>query len=555
MKLPAAIRRGVFNVGLATISVACAGPGTAEAAVVRQRADSASILRAAQRATYDGATRRRFEERERRHPPNRTESRHQYLLRYLEFAAERRERAIRSLDDYALDLPGDDWITGHRVGLRIREGRLEEAAAIAGECLASRWWCDALLGATHHLQGRIVEADSSFAAALSAMPAAERCAWLEDLSVVLSGAVRAAWSEADCARRAAMLDRLWWLGDPLHIRAGNERRTEQLFRAVTMRLHHEELAVTGGECQDDHHIQHLEAGWGHWWWETGMGISSQDLRTLWDSRGFHFMPGDGVWLRPTESGEEEWTPEWVDVGERYRPAFGSLAALPHQTGFFARGDSILVVTAASPGGTASVVGVALSRNEREQPYIAEQTNVTGIARLSTRVPRDAWLVSVEAIGQGGAFRSRFGHPLPSPTASGVSLSDLLLFELEDGLDESLDAVAPRMLGSTKLAAERAVGVFWEVYGVTDKASLNVSLTVRSVDTGFVRRVGEALGLLSPQPPATIDWAESVESGGFLAKHLRLDLSDLPAGRYELEIRVDDGTGARTMATRRFEIAG
>ncbi|HUF66138.1 MAG TPA: hypothetical protein VMM17_09180, partial [Gemmatimonadaceae bacterium] len=465
----------------------------AGASFTQQAPDSTKILRAAQNAAYDGATRRRFYEREARRPPSRRESRQQFLLRYLDFAAERREPAIRRLDEYALELPGDDWITGHRIGLRIRQGRTAEAAAIAAECRASKWWCDALLGVTHHLQDRILEADQAFASALSAMPEDERCAWLDDLSLILTGDLRRAWDEADCTRRIQMQQRLWWLADPLHIREGNERRTEQLFRAVTMRLHHDELAIVGGECHDEHHMRHLQAGWGPWWWEAGMGFSTNDVQNLWDSRGFRFFPTDGAWLGPVASAEDDWAPSFVDTGERYRPSFGSLSALPHQTAFFARGDSLLVLAAAEPAGPVSVAGVALSRNEHEPAIITHETNVTGTARLKLRVPRDAWLVSVEAIGGRGAFRSRFGHRLPDATAGGLALSDLLLFEWQDGLEESLEAVEPRMLGSTTLTGSRDIGVFWETYGVTDRSALNVSLTVRGLDSGLFRRLGEALG--------------------------------------------------------------
>lgn len=544
----------VRAVALSIGAMLLVGAASDSAAAAQQRSDSTKILRAAQNAAYDGATRRRFYDREARFPPSRRESRQQFLLRYLDFAAERREPAIRRLDEYALELPGDDWITGHRIGLRIRQGRAAEAAAIAAECRASKWWCDALLGATHHLQGRILEADQAFALALSAMPEDERCAWLDDLSLILTGDQRRAWDEADCTRRIEMQERLWWLADPLHIRDSNERRSEQLFRAVTMRLHHDELMLVGGVCQDErHHAPSLRAGWPLWWWETNLGFSAHDLQNLWDSRGFRFFPTDGAWLGPVESAEDDWAPSFVDTGERYRPSFGPMSALPHQTAFFARGDSLLVLAAAEPVGPVSVAGVALSRNEHEPPTITHETNVTGIARLRTRVPRDAWLVSVEAIGGRGAFRSRFGHRLPDATAGGLALSDLLLFEWQDGLEESLEAVAPRMLGSTTLTGSRDIGVFWETYGVTDRSALNVALTVRGLDSGLFRRLGEALGLVARQTPVTVDWTDSAEGEGILAKHLRLDLSDLPSGRYELEIRVHEGSGEPAAARRRIEI--
>lgn len=525
---------------------------TSPVAAFQQRPDSMKVLTAAKRNAYDGATRRRFQEQERRHPPSRMESGPQRLRRYLDFAAERRERAIRALDEAALELPADDWITGHRIALRILQGRLAEAAELAAQCRATDWLCDALRGATHHLQGRTVEAEAAFTSALRAMPASERCAWLDDLSHVLDGEAQRAFDDADCERAFELQERLWWLADPLHIVEGNERRNEQLFRAITIRLHHEALEITGGECQATHHGPHLRAGWGPWWWETNLGFSERELAAAWDSRGYRFMPNDAAWTDAARSTEDDWIPVLVDTGERYRPTFGSLSPLPHQTAFFRRGDSLLFLSASESAGPVSVAGVALSRNERESPVIALASNVSGTARVQMHVPNDAWLVSVEAVGPRGAFRSRFGHRLPESTQGGLGLSDLLLFEWQDDVEESVEAVVPRMFGSSTLARTREVGVFWEVYGVDEESALNVSLSVRGLDNGLFRRLGEAIGLVDRQTPVSIDWTDASGTTGVLAKSLRLDFSSLPDGRYELDLRVGDGT-EETVATRRFEI--
>lgn len=77
------------------------------------------------------------------------------LDHYLAVHAESRPRVIAALDGFAKTVPGDDWIAGHRVGMRIKQGWIEEAVEVAGACAATRWWCDALLGLSLHVAGRI----------------------------------------------------------------------------------------------------------------------------------------------------------------------------------------------------------------------------------------------------------------------------------------------------------------------------------------------------------------------------------------------------------------
>jgi hypothetical protein len=168
-------------------------------------------------------------------------------------------RVIEELDAQAREIPGDGWIAGHRVGLRMKQGDFADALAVALDCQAAAWWCAALEGLALHAKGDFVEAESAFDRALEAMPRGERCDWLNELRPVLSGDLAKEYGRLSCSGRADLEHRIWWLADPLYLRPGNDRRTEHLARVVSMHLHHQVLELRGGRCPTDHHEPVLRA--------------------------------------------------------------------------------------------------------------------------------------------------------------------------------------------------------------------------------------------------------------------------------------------------------
>jgi hypothetical protein len=253
--------------------------------------------------------------------------------------------------------------------------------------------------------------------------------------------------------------------------------------------------------------------------------------------------------------------EW---GDRYLPSYAVYADLADQTAFFRRGEAFEVAAATDLRGHPLAVrrpldvGMVLLRGDLDEETIAWGEEVS-LARFLLRatVPAEAHLVSIEALsGTEAAARVRFGHGLPDLEEGALGLSDLLLFEWQEGLPEELEAVAPHMLGTTRIGGREPIGLFWEMYGVEGADELEFSVTVRREDTGFLRRLGQALRIVGSRGDISLRWEEEgrgeVEVAG---RTLRLDLSGLEPGDYLLELQVRAGDGREATMTRAFSWAG
>jgi hypothetical protein len=103
-----------------------------------------------------------------------------------------------------------------------------------------------------------------------------------------------------------------------------------------------------------------------------------------------------------------------------------------------------------------------------------------------------------------------------------------------------------MLGSLTFTQGR-VGVFWELYGLVPRDTVDITLTVTSLDRpGILHRIGESLGILGEDGgTVAIKWREpepgarsAVSYTGAVpiqAHAVALDVSRLRAGRYSVEV--------------------
>lgn len=462
-------------------------------------------------------------------------------------ARDLRPDVVEQLDQYAREIPGDDWIAGHRIGMRIKQGWYSSAAAEALRCQASEWWCRALAGFALHVEGSQADAHRLFDQALAAMPMDVRCEWAAELLHVLEGELYARYAAADCQGRLAMEPRIWWLADPLHVLPGNDRRAEHYSRLVAMRLHHELLAAEGREpCAHEHHSGVIRNGWPPWWWGPGLPETGRE--------GARFIPVGSVFNAPLSAGAGDWSLEVGAMSERFRPVYGDVRDIDHQAAFFLRGDSVQAVTAAALGRT-RVGGVAFSRSEAEPPVVAYAREGGGLV-LSAMLPHDEYLVSIEALREpSGAVRARFGHRLPEASAAGLRLSDVLLFSWNAALDETLEDVAPRMMPTTRFPRSRSVGMYWEVYGVADTTALEFALSAEPEDPGLLARLGQNLRLATPRDGVAIRWEAQGEAPDVVRTHTRIDFGSLPPGRYRLRLVVRQGDGPPAVATRAIELQG
>lgn len=460
--------------------------------------------------------------------------------------------ALEDLDEQGRVAPEDDWIVGHRVGLRIALEELDDALDVARDCRASAWWCAALLGFVLHVRGDFADAGAAFDGALAAMPDEVRCEWLAELRHVLRGDLARGFRDADCEERDAIARHVWWLADPLYLVPHNERRTEHLSRLVSMELHHQWIGEDGF-CPPDHHGPILAVGWRPWW--DQMYVSRGGLPP---GDGYAFLPpGDG-WTAPLASGAPDWGLRPAATGERYAPPDREYHPLAvHQTAYFPRGDSAIVVAALDPAGLGAVAGGAraglyLAASADAAPVLLTEEDPAGPVRFRATVPAGPHLASLEVVAPDRAARARFTVGPPAGAGDGPWISDLLLFAWDDGAGARLEDVAARMYARSRIPRGAHVGVYWEIYGVPAEAVVETGVVVIERQ-GFFGRIASALRLSSPDEVRT-SWMESAAGGaGYAPRALGIDLAALSPGRYRVEVTVRLGDGSELATRREIEI--
>lgn len=523
-----------------------------------------------------------------------------------------RANVLADLDSAAQLLPADDWIAGQRVRFRVDQRELDTAAFVARDCRATRWWCLALTGYVDALSGDVVAADSVFADAAAAMPAARHCAW-SDLSALLDAAGRAAYGRLTCRQRDSVSARFWWLADPLYIEPGNERRVEQNVRNVLIALHgaldHDERfdwrPATGQNV-----LERVIARYGwpaYMWWGGVRNESShsdylaQHATPLNDTYAsfeysfdrMHAFPAWRAVLDPLHARRNDWEisrPDSLGADtlwwprEHFAPHTPILQMSDGQLAFLRRQDTVLLALATDLDGakfnrprTTPIAATAVVTDRPGSQRVVGQAEGSVRAPLLVRaeVSSRPVLLSVEFPGvaehalPGG--RTRFAIA-PPPTLAAMkpgqyAISDpVMLLPPADGdeLPAETDAAIARMAGSTVVQKTRKLGVFWETYGFKQTDSVDVAVWIeRYTPQGILRRFGIALSVaVDLNTPVVISWKEpqSNRLSSFLpgavpilSRSVTLDVSGLPRGDYWLEVAVAKRGVAPVRGRRSFTI--
>jgi len=259
-----------------------------------------------------------------------------------------RVQLLRDFDRIADEIPGDRWLQGQRVLYLGEVGRWEDAEEVARECGGdSHWWCTALLGYVAHARGEWIRAEETFERALAEMPEEEREDWFEG-RYLLRPATFDVYDDAE--DRAAMWERLWVLSDPLYLVEGNDRKTENYFREVYVRMKRDALNAFGMEWGED--LEEIRLRWGMPWLWTRWRMprtqmSLQDNRTMGNSyadENRFFLPSAEALESPSDVPPNSWDIDpnkpWGLYTVPYAPEFEQLET---QIARFRRGDSLLVV--------------------------------------------------------------------------------------------------------------------------------------------------------------------------------------------------------------------
>src|SRR2546425_907254 len=270
---------------------------------------------------------------------------------------------------------------------------------------------------------------------------------------------------------------------------------------------------------------------------------------------------------PPRSSRERATTAASHAPEGYAPAYAdTFQQLEDQAAMFRRGDSCLVVAAydlsddALFGHQAAQAALVVARDEHSRWVAQHPARSDGPDVLTLSASCDAQLLSLEIVAPGARRVARVRHGIGAggTSGSGPAGLDVLLFDAPDSLPGELSAVLSHVLGTTRVRADRKLGLFWELYGVTSPAGpVSASLAVTPLGVGWLRRTVEALGLASHTATMRLHWDEgpATRAGdvAVASRALAVDLSALSPGRYRIELTVKAPGQEPATASREIEV--
>src|SRR5947208_1509074 len=311
----------------------------------------------------------------------------------------------------------------------------------------------------------------------------------------------------------------------------------------------------------------LRYGWPTWWTReppmASLFVTEPNITGHDPSPAFQFTPGARAFDNPGDTKSEDWIPEPLQSRERYAPRYAkTFEYLDHQVGVFRRGDSCVVIAAYDLSKDTALAGrparaaLVLTRSELEVVMRDHETRLDHPDVLVATTPCSPQVLSLEVVApvRRGVARARY---VLSPDDN-ARMSDLLLLEGVHSLLSDLAGAVPHGLAIDSVHADRPLGLFWEVQGLSPAGEqVTTSLTVTRQKTGWLRRAVEAVGLATPRRDVSLEWAEvlvpRVETPTVAGRALALDLASLSPGPYRIEVTVTARGRAATTVRRDIEL--
>ena len=478
-----------------------------------------------------------------------------------------RGNLVDGLSQVAVLMPGDGWVAGQLVRYLVEARRLDEALRYARACRAEAWWCAALVGFVHHYSADPAAADSAFDASLAAMEESERERWL-DLSMILDERSIRTYRRLPDADRPAFEERFWRLSDPLLTRPGNELRSEHLARHVWDQFQYRAQSTDGISWGWDLREILIRYGWPTGWERTrdwGPTAGPPPLVSHYSSAPQYLLPPHET-LVDASATAGSWEADEPRSRTGYNvPLTDSIARwfspLAHQVAVFRRGDEAVVVAGYelprdSVAEDAAVrAGLALlpTVDVLADPAVVldEEGGVRGA--LMSIVPARPVLMSLEIVvpAERRIARARYGLDLDPVHPGLVALSDLLLFDADEALPDSLPDAIPIVRGSDRVQVGERIGIYWEIYGLDTRENPTIEMSIRLLEgrRGWLRRLAERAGLLREVAPIRLRWEEPTTDGPYMARSITVDVPEVAPGTYTLELTVD-AAGREPLAVRR-----
>jgi hypothetical protein len=483
-----------------------------------------------------------------------------------------RERLLAVLDSIGWQLPADEWIAGQRVRYLVEVKRQADGVSTARRCAAAalaprtRAWCLALEGFALHERGEFAAADSAYAKSLAELPDVDRCRFT-DISRLLDGDPAKRYRALPCEGRDAFATRIWRVAQPLYLLAANDWRTEFYSRVTRARLEQHALRTFETSWSDDNLESLLRYGGGQWYTREDPPAGSLREPIIAShgtgGSGFNFLPSERTLADPASIRAEHWDYELRTSRTRYAPPYAKrFRKLGHQQlALFRRGDSALVVAAVDVNRDtafgrehvdAGLFVLPLTLDSMAAPMGVVRHGVTRVTVLTATAPWRPMLASLELLDSARRVAARERRGLTPPASlSRISLSDLLLYAPRDSTPTDLQDVLPLALPTEEVRADRALGLFWEIYGVHPAGEVfGVALTVEGIGGGWLRRAAETMRLATRGTPLRVQWQE-VPNGadGIASRGVSVDLSRLRPGRYRINLTVTPRGEPPVVSTR------
>ena len=477
-----------------------------------------------------------------------------------EVIGRRRAELLAELDRLGSRYPGNDWLSGMRVHYRVDGRDLVGADSVARACRATGWWCGALAGYAAHARGDARLADSGFASAIAAMPAAAACAW-RSIEPLLADDERDAYEHRSCDARVELERRYWLLSRPQLTSTANEWQNDFNARRVLVWLGERaatpHLLTWGNDAAE----LVLRYGWPTSWSRvvtSGVAGSDPSIVGHDPSPSFAFAPVRWLADSTTPLPAEAWQLSAPRAEARYAPRLvHRVAGVAAQIARFRRGDSVLVVAAYSTVDNSLLAPVAMlgaAGLDGAVRLSAPDSARSGRARVTLASAPYIAGVEVADTTTRTLARMRMGF-VPAADSARLSLSDLLLYRAGEEPATSLDSALSRAIPGDTVARNRQLGLFWETYGLAAGGeSVDLAVSVERVDHSWIRSARQRLGLTPADTPIRIRWTDARPPADRAAAHaVALDLANLDSGRYRVTLTLTPLGGTAVSAAREIAL--
>ncbi len=462
----------------------------------------------------------------------------------------RPEPFIEELEEVVEAWPtsGTAWLT--LVHFHLTLGQTGSALARLAACQADGWLCMLLRATALAESGDLMGAETVIDEAWTLVPEGVRCEILNTTGQLGRYALMdyEGWprfwrrpSEENCPSILRESERIYWLGDPLWIVAGNDRRTVAVQRGIrwiawVVAWSHADRRGWHPEGSEYMNIIHARRGP----WDSYELVSPGYLwYTSRQAARYHFLPD----FESDQLNDPVWT---LDAGlafEGYTPPYAPFVQAETQIARF-RADSagamqIAVAGTArdAPVDSTTRAHLILSDAPDSFPLVLESPFMDRRVVFLATTRADWQIAGLEAPSDSVVVWHREAiSPLPT---TGTGISDLLLYR-PTGLREpgSTLAAVSLMHPTEVLDGVDEVGLYWEAYAVPEGTEIRFQLEMRSGESDDPAEV-------------RIAWSEP-SSGEVHRTALTLATEDLAPGAHVLTLTMRS-EGAEVSATRVLEV--